>query len=248
MYDPPGPEPRHTHKFRGRAGRARILRPVGRGCQTKAGSRVALAIYAAVHVSAHSRVDGLVTSLRLARPTKPILALPLLAAMLSGCLFAPAAAIPSATGTPSPISSPTDSPTPMPSPSPIATATLTPTPATPTPTPELSCIDRTFASLTESQRIGQLFMVGLVGDDLDTGGVTAIAQYHFGSVAYTRRTTRGQAADLAVANAIQAQATIPNTGRVRFVVAANQEGGMVQALAGPGFDDIPSALNQGSLD
>jgi len=90
-------------------------------------------------------------------------------------------------------------------------------------------------------------MVGLVGDDLDTGGVTAIAQYHFGSVAYTRRTTRGQAADLAVANAIQAQATIPNTGGVRFVVAANQEGGMVQALAGPGFDDIPSALNQGSL-
>jgi beta-N-acetylhexosaminidase len=103
------------------------------------------------------------------------------------------------------------------------------------------------ASLTEAQRIGQLFMVGLVQDDLDPGGVTAIAQYHFGSVTYTRRTSRGAAADRAVADAVQAQATQAATGGVRFFIAANQEGGLVQALAGPGFDTIPSALNQGTL-
>ena len=90
-------------------------------------------------------------------------------------------------------------------------------------------------------------MIGLVGDDLDPGAIPAIAQYHFGSVAYTRRTTRGQAADLAVAKAIQAQATLAATGGIGFFIAANQEGGTVQALAGPGFDTIPSALNQGSL-
>jgi beta-N-acetylhexosaminidase len=34
---------------------------------------------------------------------------------------------------------------------------------------------------------------------------------------------------------------------VRFFVAANQEGGEVQALTGPGISDIPSALDQGSV-
>ena len=173
--------------------------------------------------------------------------LPLVAAVLSGCLFAPGAASPSPTATPSATSSPTATPTPTSSPTATPTPTPTPMPATPSPTPELSCVDRTFASLTESQRIGQLFMIGLVQDDLDPGAVTAIAQYHFGSVAYTRRTTRGQAADLAVANAVQAQATIAATDGIRFFIAANQEGGTVQALAGPGFDVIPSALNQGTL-
>ena len=90
-------------------------------------------------------------------------------------------------------------------------------------------------------------MIGLVQDDLDPGAMPAIAQYHFGSVAYTRRTTRGLAADLAVAKAVQAQATAAATGGIGFFIAANQEGGTIQALAGPGFDDIPSALNQGTL-
>jgi beta-N-acetylhexosaminidase len=176
-----------------------------------------------------------------------MVALPLVAVLLSGCLFAAAAPSPTATATASPTLAPTDSPTPTPSPTATPAPTPTPVPATPTPTPQLSCVNRTFASLTESQRIGQLFMVGLVDDDLDPGAAPAIAQYHFGSVAYTRRTTRGQAADLAVARAIQALATVPNTGGVRFIIAANQEGGLVQALAGPGFDDIPSALNQGTF-
>jgi beta-N-acetylhexosaminidase len=180
-----------------------------------------------------------------------MVALPLVAAVLSGCLFATAAASPTPSASPSVTSSPTATPTltpsSTPSPSPSPTATPTPIPATPSPTPELSCVDRTFASLTDSQRIGQLFMIGLVQNDLDPGAVAAIAQYHFGSVAYTRRTTRGQAADLAVANAVQAQATIAATGGVRFFVASNQEGGTVQALAGPGFDVIPSALSQGTL-
>lgn len=177
--------------------------------------------------------------------------LPLVAALLSGCLLASATTSPTPAATASPTASPTDSPTPAvsptPSPTPSPAPTPTPNPATPSPSPVLSCVDRTFASLTEAQRIGQLFMVGLVGDDLDPGAAPAIAQYHFGSVAYTRRTTRGQAASLAVANAIQSLATSANTGGVRFLIAANQEGGMVQALAGPGFDVIPSALTQGTF-
>jgi beta-N-acetylhexosaminidase len=201
-----------------------------------------------MHVSATSGVDGVVIPLRRERLIRPMVVLALAAALLSGCLFAPAAASPTPSPSPSPTSSPTVEPTPTPSPTPTITPSPTPT-ATPTasPTAELSCVDRTFASLTEPQRIGQLFMIGLVQDDLDPGAVTAIAQYHFGSVAYTRRTSRGQAADLAVANAVQAQATNAATGGIRFFIAANQEGGTVQALAGPGFDVIPSALSQGTL-
>jgi beta-N-acetylhexosaminidase len=48
-------------------------------------------------------------------------------------------------------------------------------------------------------------------------------------------------------DSVQALATKSATDRVRFFVAANQEGGKIQGLAGPGFDTIPSALAQGSL-
>ena len=101
--------------------------------------------------------------------------------------------------------------------------------------------------MSEAQRIGQLFMVGLVDDQLDTTETQAIAQFHFGSVDYTRRTARGVAADRALADAVQGLATIAATQRVRFLIAANQEGGLVQGLSGPGFDPMPSALDQGSL-
>jgi len=101
--------------------------------------------------------------------------------------------------------------------------------------------------MTEAQRIGQLFMIGLADDQLDATERQAIAQFHFGSMAYTQRTARGVAADRAVADTVQAQATVAATAGVRFFVAANQEGGLIQALSGPGFDLMPSALDQGML-
>jgi beta-N-acetylhexosaminidase len=47
---------------------------------------------------------------------------------------------------------------------------------------------------------------------------------------------------------VQAEATTKNTANVRFYVAANQEGGVIQSLAGPGFSTMPSAVHQGALD
>ena len=188
----------------------------------------------------------------------PIVAVPLVAFLAAGCvLSAPPVAAPVApvatpsvsiepTPTPTLPPTPTPSPTRSPAPTPVP-ATPTADPATPSPTPALSCVDNTLASMTEAQRIGQLFMIGLVDDQLDATEKQAIAQFHFGSVDYTRRTARGVAADRAVADAVQGQATIAATRGVRFFVAANQEGGLVQALSGPGFDVMPSALDQGSL-
>jgi beta-N-acetylhexosaminidase len=101
--------------------------------------------------------------------------------------------------------------------------------------------------MNESQRIGQLFMIGLTKDRLDATERAAIAEFHFGSVAFTTHTTAGVRAVRVTTDAVQALATSAATDRVGFLVAANQEGGLTQALAGPGFDAIPSALDQGAM-
>ncbi|TMG24010.1 MAG: glycoside hydrolase family 3 protein [Chloroflexi bacterium] len=101
--------------------------------------------------------------------------------------------------------------------------------------------------MSESQRIGQLFIIGLTRDHLDAAERTAVAQFHFGSVSFTAKTSAGVAAVRAIVDAVQAEATPTATGRVKFLVAANQEGGLIQALSGPGFDVMPSALSQGTL-
>jgi beta-N-acetylhexosaminidase len=50
-----------------------------------------------------------------------------------------------------------------------------------------------------------------------------------------------------VTREVQALASTPATAGIRFFVAANQEGGQVQQLSGPGFASIPSAVGQGTL-
>jgi beta-N-acetylhexosaminidase len=136
-----------------------------------------------------------------------------------------------------------------------STATASPSSAAPTPTPlatrvptEIpSCAAQALAALTEAQRIGQLFNVGLAKDQLEATERAAVAKYHFGSMWFTAKSSAGVAAIRAIADAVQAQATSAATGGVGFFVAANQEGGLIQALSGPGFDTIPSALSQGAL-
>jgi beta-N-acetylhexosaminidase len=99
--------------------------------------------------------------------------------------------------------------------------------------------------MTEDQRIGQLFLLGLAADQLGLAEVTEIRADHVGSVWFVDRTSAGAAAIRAVAAAVQAEASAAATANVRFFVAANQEGGVIQALQGPGFSSIPSAVVQG---
>lgn len=140
--------------------------------------------------------------------------------------------------------------------SPTATASEATVPsrspaATPQPTPlasaQPSCADSTLAGLTRAQVVGQLFMVGLPKDHLADATRAGIAAEHFGSVAFTTQSAAGVAATRALTDSVQALATDATTGGVGFLVAANQEGGLIQGLSGPGFDAIPSALDQGGL-
>jgi beta-N-acetylhexosaminidase len=115
----------------------------------------------------------------------------------------------------------------------------------PSPASPPSCPAQVFSRMTEAQRVGQLFLVGIAGDPA-AETADAVATYHFGSLLFGADKA-GVAGIRPVTGAIQALASPHATGGVRFLVAANQEGGQVQALQGPGFSMIPPALVQGQL-
>jgi beta-N-acetylhexosaminidase len=141
-------------------------------------------------------------------------------------------------------------PSPSVSGSPTASPTLSATASlTPSPTATTECAIRVLATMTEEQRIGQLFLLGLDGDQLGAEERNAIRVNHFGSVWFIEKSGAGTAAIRTVSDAVQALATTPDyTANVGFFVAANQEGGLIQSLSGPGFSTIPSALDQSSID
>lgn len=121
--------------------------------------------------------------------------------------------------------------------------------ASPTPGPSAggTCAQRALASMTLPQRVGQLFLLGLPDNKLTAATVAAIGSYHVGSVWFTAQTAAGVPGIRAVATSVQALATRAATDGVPFFIAANQEGGRIQALSGPGFSRIPTALAQGAL-
>jgi len=89
-------------------------------------------------------------------------------------------------------------------------------------------------------------MLGLANDRLGPNEVAAIRQDLFGSVWFTEKSRLGTAGIRTISRSIQTLAA--STGRVRFFVAANQEGGEIQSLTGPGFSPIPAADLQGKID
>jgi len=128
-------------------------------------------------------------------------------------------------------------------------ATPSPTPtASPTASPAPSCAESVFDSMTEAQRVGQLLMVGLQDDALGQSEAAAIVQHHLGNVSFIVTTHVGVVGIRSVTGAVQALSSPAATDGVRFFVAANQEGGQIQALQGPGFDRIPTAVAQGQID
>jgi beta-N-acetylhexosaminidase len=100
--------------------------------------------------------------------------------------------------------------------------------------------------MTEAQRVGQLFMIGLANSQLGDAERSAIRTHHFGSVTFVKTSTVGADATRVVTDAVQQQATATATADVGFLVGVNQEGGQIQALRGPGFSAMPTAVEQGT--
>jgi beta-N-acetylhexosaminidase len=109
-----------------------------------------------------------------------------------------------------------------------------------------ACALRVRDELSLEERVGQLFMLG-IGSRLSDTETKLIEKRHLGSVTFSAFASAGTAGIRAVSDAVQALATPTATHQVGFLVAANQEGGKVQALSGPGFSKMPSALSQGQL-
>ena len=100
-------------------------------------------------------------------------------------------------------------------------------PAAPAGTPSPSCPAAVLSNMTEAQRVGQLFLVGLPGNQAGGSVAGLITSHHYGSAIFGANSTGGVASARRVADAVQALASGPATAGVRFFVAANQEGGQV---------------------
>jgi len=106
-----------------------------------------------------------------------------------------------------------------------------------------ACVAQVYNRLSMAQRVGQLFLVGVTGDVAGPVTTAAVNTYHFGSL-LMMPTNEGVTALAAATAHMQSLATA--NGGVRFFITANQEGGAIQQLTGPGFATMPAAVVQGT--
>jgi beta-N-acetylhexosaminidase len=108
----------------------------------------------------------------------------------------------------------------------------------PSTAPPPTCAQRTLASLSLEQQVGQLLMIGVSVQDPVTG-YGALPGVPVGGLFLYGRSSAG--AEAVAEQVAQLRAAAP----LRLQIAVDQEGGAVQTLRGAGFDDIPAAVEQG---
>ena len=128
-------------------------------------------------------------------------------------------------------SSAAPSPTAAASPSPSATATAT-------------AADGPLAGWSLEEKVGQLMMVGVDAQAPKQSSSEAVDTHHVGNIFIAGRTTAGSQATQKVITSFTSKVGPGTTHATPMLVATDQEGGEVQVLAGSGFSDIPSALDQ----
>ncbi|WP_235980600.1 glycoside hydrolase family 3 N-terminal domain-containing protein [Streptomyces albidus (ex Kaewkla and Franco 2022)] len=111
--------------------------------------------------------------------------------------------------------------------------------------PASSCAERESAEMSLEQQVGQLFISGVDADAPTQAELDVIGDLHLGGVILTNGSSAGVEVTRQVSDRAQAAAT---TTGVPLWVSADQEGGKVQHLKGPGFDSMPTAVEQGKLD
>jgi beta-N-acetylhexosaminidase len=135
-----------------------------------------------------------------------------------------------------------------PSDSAAATTSEAPTePAVAAPRPTGDCVqDQLNAMARPERRIAQLLLLGVPATAPGRAATTAVGHSAPGGVFLTGRSTTGVDATANVVDGIRAtgETAFPGVG---MFIAVDQEGGQVQVLRGPGFDPMPSAIEQGKL-
>ncbi|MEJ7772864.1 MAG: hypothetical protein WKF51_13255 [Geodermatophilaceae bacterium] len=126
-------------------------------------------------------------------------------------------------------------------------STTVPTVAAPPPVPTAApdrCARSTLAGMDLAHRVGQLMMVGVPVND-PIGGYAQLMTQAVGNVFLAGRSSAGAEVIGAAVATLQIQGL--NATGAFLQIAADQEGGLVQTLTGPGFSAIPTALEQGRL-
>src|ERR1019366_1206949 len=97
------------------------------------------------------------------------------------------------------------------------------------------------------QQVGQVFMVGTTAGAAQPITLGLISSQHLANVFLSGRSRLGVTGTAAVVAKLRAAVPPGGAGRVPLFVATDQEGGQVQVLQGPGFDTMPSGVQQGVL-
>ncbi|MFC6161040.1 glycoside hydrolase family 3 N-terminal domain-containing protein [Kribbella jiaozuonensis] len=170
---------------------------------------------------------------------RPVALIALTALVVAGCgdSNSPPTAGPSTVPSSSMPVEPTDQPTDEPS----TPASETPPPQTPTDSPTEGCIDQKLQSLTLREQAAQLIMTGIDANGM-TSAQKAVVQQKSGSV-FLMGASGSLSHTRSAMSAVNTAATVKG---VRPLIAADQEGGQIQRLKGPGFDRIPAATVQGT--
>lgn len=161
----------------------------------------------------------------------------LAAAALFGLFAGCGSTVPSSSSTPSGSAPATEAPSGSASPE-------TPgTPSTPgTPKPSVAQCSALVEGLELDERVGQLLMVAIDSSGLASSTGETLDDVHAGSVLLLGNTQAGRKAVEGVTT--DARGAIKTPPGIGVLLAADQEGGQVQRLAGDGFDEIPSAEDQ----
>jgi beta-N-acetylhexosaminidase len=104
---------------------------------------------------------------------------------------------------------------------------------------------RVVAKMSLSEQVGQLLMVGVSSGGISASEETIVEETRAGSIILLGNTTAGTSGVRRVVSDVRAATRSPEG--VRVMLAADQEGGRVQRLKGPGFARIPSARVQAEL-
>lgn len=97
------------------------------------------------------------------------------------------------------------------------------------------------------EKVGQLFMVGVDVHAHAAISDQVVRDLHVGNVFLAGRTTAGVQRVKNLVELFTGLVGPATTHSTPMFIATDQEGGKVQVLRGPGFSDIPSALDQSTL-
>ena len=162
----------------------------------------------------------------------------LLAALLGTGTLAGCSLIPGASSARS--ASPSAEPA-TPAPSSAAPSTAA---ASATPSATASATAGALEGWSLEEKVGQLMMVGVDATSPQAVSTDAVVSHHVGNIFIAGRTTAGSQATQKVISSFTSKVGPGTTHATPMLVATDQEGGEVQVLAGSGFSDIPSALDQ----